>query len=66
MSKISTQIFLQKLNLTQLVVDNYFSQKLSQLVDYHYVCIQIRGLNIAYNFVHFLSFSFNFNTGFNL
>ncbi len=43
MSKISTQIFLQKLNLNQLVVDNYFSQKLSQLVDNQYICIGSKG-----------------------
>jgi len=39
MTKILTKIFFQKLNLNQLKVDNYLSQKLSQLVDYHYFCI---------------------------
>lgn len=42
MSKISTQNFLQKLNLNQLKVDNYFSQKLSQLVDNQYICIRAK------------------------
>lgn len=43
MSKISTQIFLQKLNSNQLVVDNYFAQKPSQLVDNQYICIIASG-----------------------
>lgn len=43
MSQISTRIFIQKLKLNQLKIDNYFCQKLSQLVDNQYICVSLKG-----------------------